>query len=239
MTHFGLVTIGQAPRDDVLRSMLPPAYHRRILQRGALDDLPRHAIDQLRPRDGEVPLVTRLSDGEEVVVCKHRLMSHLQRAVDLLVADGATACAILCTGSFPELRSPIPIIFPDRVLLANVEALLPSGTLGVIMPHGGQMDMMRKKWQTLGRNFVGVAASPYAGHEDLASLGRQLEGDAADLIVMDCMGFTEDMKRSISRATSIPVILANRLVGRIIEELIGDVSDHAATTPSVARTRHH
>jgi protein AroM len=165
-------------------------------------------------------------------------MGHLQRATDLLIADGATAVAVLCTGSFPELRSPIPIIFPDRVLLANVDALLPSGTLGVIMPHEGQMEMMRKKWQAHDREFVGVAASPYTGHQDLAVLGSRLDSKAVDLIVMDCMGFTEEMKQAIRQTTRVPVILANRLVGRVIEELIGESSGHSDTTPSAARTRH-
>jgi protein AroM len=218
--QVGFVTIGQSPRNDVLDSMLPTELHRSILQQGALDTLSPDVIQNLRPVSGEVSFVTRLADTTEVLVSKHRLMPHLQRAVDQVVGTGAEIVVILCTGAFPEISAPVPVVFPDRVLKANVDALLPEGVLGVVMPHQDQMETMRSKWESDSRRMVGLAASPYSASDTLANIGRSFQDHGVDMIVLDCMGFTLRMKALVGRGTTLPVILANRLVGRVIEEIV-------------------
>jgi len=37
--------------------------------------------------------------------------------------------------------------------------------------------------------------------------------------VMDCMGYTAEMKQAVATA-GVPTILANRLVGRVVEEIV-------------------
>lgn len=233
MQRTGLVTIGQAPRNDILDSMLPAAFHQLVLQYGALDDLGQDEVEQLGPAPGETPFVTRLADESEVLVSKSAIMPRVQSAVDLAVADGASSVVILCTGAFPDLTAATPLVFPDRVLLANVNALLDNGSLGVIMPHEDQMDLMRSKWTTQRRRFLGASASPYTSADALVDVSRELERDGANMIVLDCMGFTSEMKETVARSVNMPVILANRLVGRVLEELIGEPSsiwtDAAAT----------
>jgi protein AroM len=219
MSRIGFVTIGQTPRNDILESMIPSTLSPDIIQHGALDHLARDEIDALRPDPSETPFVTRLTDGSEVLVSKPRLMPHLQQAVDHAVAHGAGSVVILCTGTFPQITAPVPLLFPDRILQSTVDAILPKGTVGVIMPHIDQMDLMRMKWVTDCRSMLGQATSPYTEPENLKEIARQLERDGADLIVLDCMGFTAEMKKAVQEGTSRPVILANRLVGRIIEEL--------------------
>jgi protein AroM len=219
MSRIGFVTIGQSPRNDILASMIPASFSQDIVQYGALDNLTEEEIEVLQPDSSETPFVTRLTNGTEVLVSKDRLMPRLQRAVDYAVDAGAIPVVILCTGSFPHISASVPIIFPDRILQSTVDAILPEGTIGVIMPHIDQMDLMQRKWASETRSMVGNAASPYTAPENLAEIAQQLEREGADLIVLDCMGFTSDMKRAVQEGTSKPVILANRLVGRIIEEI--------------------
>lgn len=230
MSTFGFLTIGQAPRNDVLASMLPEVDNQRVIQQGALDDLAHEQILQLRPREGEQPLVTRMRDGTEVLLAKNRLLPYLQRAVTRTVTEGAGVLVILCTGEFSGLDLPRPAIFPDRVLREVVDAVLPSGTLGMLMPHDGQMTGMREKWQAPGRRFIGAAASPYTAPDDLARLGHRLAAGGADLIVMDCIGYTQAMRASVAAEAGVPIILANRLVGRVIEELMESSSGIRAST---------
>jgi protein AroM len=220
MAKIGFVTIGQSPRDDILNSMLPQSLHASVLQSGALDNLTRDVISSLQPEPSETPFVTRLADDTEVLVDKSRLIPHLQAAVNSVIKAGVHSVAILCTGSFPQIESPVPLIFPDRILNATVHALLPTGVVGVVMPHLDQMELMRSKWETAHRSFVGVAASPYSSSGKLLEYGQYLDNEGADIIVLDCMGFTSEMKQAVASGTQKPVILANRLTGRIIEELI-------------------
>jgi len=219
---LGLLTIGQSPRPDIVESMFGcrPAW---CLEFGALDGLSRQEVAALAPAAAEHPLVTRLRTGEEVTVAKERLLPFLQRAADAAVDAGATLLVVLCTGTFGGLRAPVPLLYPDQLLVAIVNALLPSGTLGVVMPHPGQYTAMKRKWALAGRRFVGVVASPYVASPSLAAAGRELAARGADLIVLDCMGFTQEMKRAVVEGSDRPVILANRLIGRVIEELLNGV----------------
>lgn len=219
MSRIGFVTIGQAPRNDVVDSMVDASLSSHALQTGALDGLDSNAIAALRPQTADHPLVTRLTDGREVVVGKTALLPALQRAIDRAAEQGANPIVVLCTGEFPQLTAPVPLIYPDRLLAGAVNALQPAGRLGVLMPHPDQATMMERKWFIPGRELVLATASPYTGAAELAQRGRVLAQRGAELIVLDCMGYTRAMKETVVQATGIPTILANRLVGRIIEEL--------------------
>jgi protein AroM len=220
MKRTAFITIGQSPRNDILDSMLPTDLHGHILQRGALDNLSRGDVAKLEPDARETPFVTRLSDGTDVLVSKRRLMPFLQSAIDDVERNDVSAVVVLCTGSFPDLTASVPLIFPDNVLRATVGAVLASGRIGVVMPHIDQMIMMREKWETPTRSFFGVALSPYSSSVELRSITEQLIDASVDLIVLDCMGFSAELKEQVASATGVPVVLSNRLIGRVIEELI-------------------
>src|SRR5665647_636386 len=62
--RLGVLTVGQAPRDDVtptLRAVLGESVLLR--ESGALDGLTEEGLADLAPRDSETPLETRLSGG--------------------------------------------------------------------------------------------------------------------------------------------------------------------------------
>ncbi|HVX29238.1 MAG TPA: AroM family protein [Nitrolancea sp.] len=221
MQRVGLITIGQSPREDIVASMFDQSAALRFIEHGALDELSPAQIEQLVPDAQELPLVSRLRNGTEVVLAKERLIPHLQRAVDQVAHDGAALAVILCTGEFAKIAPPIPAIYPDRVLAHTIEAILPVGTVGVMLPHEGQMRMMEHKWATATRRFIGVAVSPYSGQAELGEQARSLREAGADMIVLDCMGFDGAMKQLVAAETGLPTILANRLVGRVVEELVG------------------
>lgn len=219
MATIGLVTIGQAPREDIEATMFPGGPPVPCQHAGALDGLDPNAIAALAPRDGEIPLVTRLRDGQEVVVAKESVLPLLAGAVKRVVADGARVVVVLCTGEFPGLTAPVPLVFPDRVLRGTVDALLPDSILGVLMPHPGQGPLMERKWAAPGRSLRCAAASPYTGAAELGARAEELRSAGAQLIVMDCMGYTAEMKQAVATA-GVPTILANRLVGRVVEEIV-------------------
>jgi protein AroM len=234
MSSIGFVTIGQSPRNDVLQSMLPGAEVSHCIQAGALDGVRDSEIERLKPDHNETPFVTRLRDGREVLVAKKQLMPFLQRAVDNVVDAGANMVIVLCTGAFPDLTASVPLIFPDNLLRANIDALLPAGRLGVIMPNEGQREMMLEKWTRPERQVVAIAESPYTdmGSPDSSATD---ELSTCDLVVLDCMGFDEEVRKAWHRQLGVPVILANRLIGRVLEEIdptLAAVSPSAATAQS-------
>jgi protein AroM len=81
---------------------------------------------------------------------------------------------------------------------------------------------MKNKWQKTGLDLVFDAASPYTGTEaDFRAAARRLAAGNADLIVLDCIGFTGEMKRVIREESGKPVILPRTLLGRVCGEILG------------------
>jgi protein AroM len=219
---LGLVTIGQAPRIDVVQAMFGFDAHPGIVEAGALDGFDRERIASLVPTKDEHPLVTRLVDGSEVVVSKLRILGHLQRAIDDVAERGARTICLLCTGEFSSIESPKGsiIIYPDQVLIQVVAAIAPHATLGVLMPHAGQAEMMHQKWPASGRRVVTAAVSPYGATVELEPAVRSLEKCGAQVIVMDCMGFDREMQRRARSCTRVPVLLASGIVGAVLGQLV-------------------
>jgi protein AroM len=62
-------------------------------------------------------------------------------------------------------------------------------------------------------------ASPYQGTEELKNAARELMEEEVDIIFMDCMGYTKEMKEVVKKITGKPVILPRTLITGIINEL--------------------
>lgn len=219
---IGMVTIGQAPRNDITASMFHDDLSNQFFQAGALDGLTAREIASLAPDLDDYVLVTRLADGTEVVVGKCKITPLAQSAIARVAEAGSDAVCVLCTGSFAGLQAEVPIIFPDLVVHGVVDALLPSGRIGVLMPHEDQQGPMVEKWSSERRDVVTAVASPYTSAEDLGGEAKRLREAGAQLLVLDCMGFTREMERSVREiAGGVPVLLSNGIVASVIAEAWG------------------
>ena len=89
---LGIVTIGQAPRDDIaeLFAAQAPAGTRVIL-RGALDGLSDAEVDALPPLNGADTLYTRLRGGRDVKISKQAVINRSPETLARLRADGCVA----------------------------------------------------------------------------------------------------------------------------------------------------
>jgi len=103
---LGTLTIGQAPRPDVVPIIdrHVPAGVRRI-HRGVLDGLSHAEIDRrYGAGPGEAALVTRLTDGRIVELSRRRMREGVEEALAALEAEGCDVILILCTGTFDGLE---------------------------------------------------------------------------------------------------------------------------------------
>jgi protein AroM len=215
----GAVTIGQSPRDDIVPEMeklLGPAV--RVVQAGALDGLTRAEIAALAPAPGQDALTTRLADGDEVILGKPAILGHLQACLDRLSRE-ADAFVILCTGKFPPFSSPRPILMPDRLLSAAVQAVFDNGRLGVIVPIPQQRAGTLASWAPVDSRAVVTAASPYQGAGGLVRAAEELRSAGVTLTVMSCLGFTGAMKAVVRDVTGVPALLPLSLIARFLGEL--------------------
>jgi protein AroM len=220
---LGTVTIGQAPRRDlvpILDRHLPAEV--RQIHRGVLDGLAREEIDALyRPAPGEPVLVTRLMDGGMVALSRARVAPAVQRNIDALEAEGCAVVLLLCTGTFTGLSCRDGwLIEPDAIIPPLAAGLLGPRRLGIVVPIASQIGSESGKWQALQRPPLFAAASPY--DEDLAALteaARDLAARGAAALLLDCIGFTE-RHRQTAAESGLPVLLSNAIVAKAVGELL-------------------
>ena len=216
MTTLGLVTIGQAPRDDMRDELA--AYvgvNLNIVEAGALDGMGDLEIAHLAPAEPSDVLVTRLRDGRQVRVSERAIVPALQEAVSRTEASGADFTLIVCTGHFPQMAHAKPLLFAGSVLTTAVSALAQGIRVSILCPDPNQLDVVREKWQSAGVHPLSLhAASPYENSvQALEEASLNVRG--ADLVVMDCMGYSEAMALSVRHLTGTPVVTARRVVARM------------------------
>ena len=221
MKNLGVVTIGQAPRVDLvpeIRSILGEEI--QIIEKGALDGLSLKEVETFYPRKDDEVLVTRMADGTSVTVAEKYIYPRLKDQVKSLELEGVKVILLACTGEFPPFDSSSLIVYPQKVLYHVVVSLAQDLKLGVLIPDELQVVSTKKRWSTAAREVVVEAASPYAGIEKVESATDLLLMSGVDIIVMDCIGYTLVMKDLVSKRIKKPVILARSISAKVVSELL-------------------
>lgn len=218
----GIVTIGQAPRIDVIpeiEELLSGDIE--IVEKGALDGLTLKEVQELSPKEDDEILVTRMRDGTEVMIGRSFILPRLQEKISELDDEDVELVTLLCSGDFPGIRSEKPMLLPNKLLYGVLSSLVIKGKLGLMVPSEEQVNQLRRGFQDLGFEVIGVGASPYKN--DIGAIGKaasRLKGAGVDLIVMDCFGYNLEMKRKVKELTAKPVVLVRSLLAKALEELI-------------------
>lgn len=217
----GVLTIGQSPRTDVTPSIEAILENSvSIVESGGLDNLTHETVHSVEPDEFDTTYISRMRDGKSVKIGKSKLLPLLQAELSAL-EETVDIVLMLCTGDFPTLRANKPIVYPDKVLNHTVSALLPSGSLGLIIPLEEQRETLISKWQQEELKIFTEVASPYE-ESDIAGAARALQKQGADLIVLDCMGYNEQHKSEAVKGSGLPVLLPRTLVSRVIAEYIAE-----------------
>ena len=228
MTRIGLITIGQAPRSDVVPDMAEILGHDvEILEAGALDGLTSADIAPLAPEGDDEILVTRLADGSPVFVGKTKMIPRVEARIAALEDRGAALTVLLCTGEFPKLRARRPFLEPQPLLLGLLRAMTFTGRLGVLTPSERHVPQTTARWLASGFDAHVAPLSPYEEH-DPAAVRRAafaLRDAGAGLVVMDCIGFRRKTRDEIAALVGAPALLANLLVARVAAELVSGISN--------------
>jgi len=214
---IGMITIGQSPRNDVvteIRDILGPV---EIIERGCLDELTKEQMETLKLKEGEPFLVTLLRNGSSIQVSTEKVTNLLQQRIKELERD-VDLIVLLCTGDFANLQSKKLIIEPGKLIRKLVQGILTKEQkLGVIIPSVEQMEQTKKKWAA--ENLVVAVASPYENQEKLRDAAKALQAKDVSLSVLDCVGYTRQMKQYVQEITGKPAILSRTIAARIAREL--------------------
>ena len=222
-TRIAGITVGQSPRTDMTCDLVPRlAGSLELVEYGALDDMSLEQVErELAPEPGEEVLVSRMRDGRQATFSGDRVVPLVQRKVDEAEADGCRAIIVLCTGSFPELRHDVPLVFPQPLLHSTARALADGRRVAVMVPEASQAEQAREWWQASGVEVDVVSASPYKGIDGVMAAARTLRGRDDAFLCLDCMGFTVAMRDAARRESGLDVLLPRTLVASVVSELLG------------------
>jgi protein AroM len=220
---LGTLTIGQAPRPDVvpiIEQHVPAKT--RLVHRGVLDGLSRGEIARRYEADpDEAALITRLQDGTSVNLSRRRMRDGVQTTLATLEDDGCDVILLLCTGTFVGLECRRAwLVEPDHIIPAMVTGLIERRQLGIIVPIAGQVTSEAGKWRPLHRQPYFAVASPYdTGEDGVLTAAQALRDKGAEAILLDCIGFTERHRAALGNL-ALPVILSNAVAAKAVGELL-------------------
>ncbi|GAK58037.1 AroM family protein [Candidatus Vecturithrix granuli] len=220
---IGTITIGQSPRVDVIPEIRPLiGCDVEILEMGALDGLSLEDVQSAyTPQAGDYILHTRMRDGTAVTIGKHAILPLMQACVDALTQQQVDLIVLLCTGHFPEFRSSVLLIEPQKITDNLIMAL--TGTqhkVGILIPLAEQVTQAKSHLSNATDNVIVVPASPYTSSNEITLAAEQLRQEQVELSVLHCIGYTLAMKQTVKNITGKPVILARSLVAQILRELL-------------------
>ena len=206
--HF--LTIGQSPRPDAVPEILgflgTAAAGIRAVEAGALDGLSRREVRAGAPRRGEMPLVSRLANGAEVVLGERFVEERMAALVERV--PNREPAAILCTGRFAGIPDRPGLAKAGPAFDAALRAACATGaTVGMLIPEARQEEDARRRVPEGARCVVAVA-SPYSGTGAAQGLAERFR--EADLIGLNCLGYTGALAREVEAAAGKPVVLARR-----------------------------
>ena len=211
-----VLTIGQAPRDDLVAELSDVLGDRPIEVQGALDGLTLDEIASLAPVVDADALHTRLPGDVDVVVSKKAVTDRLGSLVE---RAGNRLTVVACTGRFQGLPERPNVLFPSVVLDGLIDATLPSGyRLGVLVPIPEQIELFTELRGRPDRPATVVSAKPGT---DPTSAAEQLRAAGVDLVVLDCFGYDRDLLTTVRKVTGRPVLSAVRATAALAAELMG------------------
>jgi protein AroM len=220
MTKIGMLTIGQTPRVDLLPALieiLGDEYE--IIEAGALDGMSLEDVKSIEILPDDYILVSRMRDGTEVKITKRFVIPRIQEKITELEEKGVRLTVIMCTGAFPQYESKGLVVTPQEILKGVLNGSLKKGRLGVVYPTEEQMPGAQSNFGSDDVETYADVTSPYEGSQELEALAGRLSAQNLDLILLNCFGFSSDLKKYIAERTGVPTIQSNAVVARVLKEL--------------------
>lgn len=219
MKKLGALVVGQSPRPEVERELKRIVADVSLDLRGCLDGLSRTEIDALQPQEGDAVLFTRLSNGDGVRLSKNEVVRHGGAQLGALERAGANLVIVLCTGEFPAWENR-RVLFPSAIMRNFVSGLLPKGHIGVLAPLKAQISATKTRWTDENHTVSTIALSPNASFDEAEQAGQKMRELAPDLIVLDCVSYTREIKNAVCGTADKPGVLAITTIARCAAELL-------------------
>lgn len=215
------ITIGQSPRTDIMKDILPLIPDTmELVEYGALDDLTLEEIQAaFDPSEDDEILVSRMRNGRQAKFTERFVTPYVQKKIDQAEAEGVSAIILFCTGVFPKFRHRVLFFEPQPLFHSIAANIAGDRKIGVLVPEPDQVAQAYQFWGKRGVDIAATFASPYLEFEKVVEAASFFQDQDVDFICTDCMGYTMEMKHAIQEITGKPVLLPRTLVVQILCEM--------------------
>lgn len=226
MVKIGILTIGESPRKDLVDD-IDSVFNKEVdfIQKGVLDNLNVNDIKGLSPSNKETILVSRLSNGNQVELSKEKILPLLQQKINDFHKENVEMVVLACTGKFEDFQLKLPVIYPDHLLSHVCQGLLKDNPpLHIVVPKKQQYASNLSKWNNTGFEVSISAYSPYEYDPDsFITFAKGLSENSSSYVVLDCIGYTQEMKEILHKYSSKTVILSREIVFLNCSALINNI----------------
>ena len=111
------------------------------------------------------------------------------------------------------------MIYPCELLNRLVPLMTKKSDIICMTPSPLQTEQCENKWKKYVDHVKAVSASPYGEWDALEKAAEEIKNSEADLIVLDCIGYTQEMKKMFVEKTGKKVVLPRTLLARVVSEL--------------------
>lgn len=210
----GLITMGQSNRKDMkenIEDILQPRFD--IVGVGILDDYSFEEIkNKFWPKEGEPFIVSSIENNQMVKISQTNAHKLIEEKLNALEQNNIMCNMLMCTGQFPQFSNNGILLKPEKIIYSVLKGL-DVQRLGIIVPEEEQIEDSLKQYSEFNPQIL--AASPYGPMENIAKASSKLDKDL-DMVLLDCMGFTENMKKIVQDITGLNIILPRTLVSGIL-----------------------
>ena len=213
-----VVTMGQSYAEsemhDIL-STLSPVCDMEI--HGILDEMSEADVEKLAPQGSEMFIISSIHTGQEVHIAEHNAIRLVNERLIEAEKGGSVAALILCTGHFdiPDMR--MPVFVPEKILFSLFRAMGVK-RLGAIVPKPEQIAASEAYYSEFSPRIR--AASPYETREQIEAAAASFRDSDVDILMTDCMGFTEEAGKMIQAASGKQVFVPRVVVPALLKAIV-------------------
>ena len=165
------------------------------------------------------PLLIHFRESEDVS-CFHTISEDVHLSLIHILYREAGKCGNLPSGE--AYIAPLEDgsdVYKRQLLNRLVPLMTKKSDIICMTPSPLQTEQCENKWKKYVDHVKAVSASPYGEWDALEKAAEEIKNSEADLIVLDCIGYTQEMKKMFAEKTGKKVVLPRTLLARVVSEL--------------------
>lgn len=213
-----LITIGQTPREDLLKAFKFGGVSNFQLV-GALDDVSQNEIDMLEKQPGEEKLFVVLKNSMANI--KHEMIEQKVENLIKEYEDSSDAIAVLCMSEFKCISKRTKVIYPIKEMKEKVGDIKICDATIIFVPIKEQVESAKMKWASVEGDKHVVVVHPKS-ETALEEMFRGIDLHHPKHVILDCYGYDYELVAQIENQRQCTCYNAQHLVVQKVKDVINE-----------------